>query len=85
MYQLNFTQTALKTLKKIDKSVTGRILDKIEWMTNNIDQVTPISLKGEYSEFYKLRIGNYRVIYDVDFNKLEITIHFIGHRSDIYK
>ncbi len=85
MYQLNFTPTALKSLKKIDKSIANRILDKIEWISNNIDQVTPISLKGEYSEFYKLRIGNYRVIYDVDFNKLEIIIHFVGHRSEIYK
>lgn len=44
-----------------------------------------ISLKDDFSDLYKLRVGNYRVIYELDYDKLEIIVHFIGHRKDIYK
>jgi mRNA interferase RelE/StbE len=85
MYELKFTISAVNSLKKIDKTVVRRIVKRIEWIAENIDQIKPVSLKGDFPGLYKLRIGNYRVIYDIDFDKLKITIHFVGHRSKIYK
>jgi mRNA interferase RelE/StbE len=48
--------------------------------------IKPERLKGElWKDKFKLRVGDYRVIYSVDFEKKIITVHLIGHRSEIYK
>ena len=85
MYEINFTKSAKESLLKIDKQIARRIIRKIEWLGENFDLIKPVSLKGELSEFYKMRIGDYRVMYTVNREKLVITIHFIGHRKEIYK
>ena len=85
VYEIRLLPTAVKCLEKIDSKVGQRILDKIEWLVYNFDYVRPLPLLGDLSGFYKLRIGNWRVIYEVERDKLEIIIHYIGHRSKIYK
>jgi len=84
IYDINFTKTAKESLLKIDKSVIKRILSKIEWLGENFDFIKPLALKGNLGEFYKLRVGDYRVIYTVDKRLLKITIHFVAHRREIY-
>ncbi|MEK6636083.1 MAG: type II toxin-antitoxin system RelE/ParE family toxin [Planctomycetota bacterium] len=59
--------------------------DKLKWLIENVDSVEHIQLKGKYSGLYKLKVGAYRVIYELDNNKRIITVHKIGHRRDIYK
>ena len=67
MYKVNFTETAVESLKKIDKIISKRIIEKIEWLSLNFDLIKPISLKDDFSDLYKLRVGNYRVIYELDY------------------
>lgn len=43
-----------------------RILNKIQWLSVNFEQITPLSLTGQWLGFYKLRVGDYRVIYELD-------------------
>ncbi len=84
-YSVKFTKTAKESLLKLEKEIGRRILHKIEWLSENFDMIKPISLKGELSDFYKLRVGDYRVLYTVDKELLKIIVHFIGHRKYIYK
>ncbi|WP_233467234.1 type II toxin-antitoxin system RelE family toxin [Dolichospermum flos-aquae] len=46
--------------------------------------MTPLSLTGQWSGFYKLRVGDYRVIYELDIEEQLIIIIRIGHRREIY-
>jgi len=57
----------------------------LEWLADNLDFIKPVPLKGQFSRLFKLRIGNYRIIYDIDYENFVITVHYIGHRKDIYK
>jgi mRNA interferase RelE/StbE len=58
----------------------------LRWLAENFDMIKPERLKGEmWKDKFKLRVGDYRVIYSVDFEKKIITVHLIGHRSEIYK
>lgn len=67
------------------KSVRERILRKINWLALNLDvAVTPESLKGDLADFFKLRVGDYRVIYDRDAESRTIVVIRIGHRREIY-
>ena len=65
-------------------SARERILRKISWFALNFDNMTPEALKGELSSFFKLRVGDYRVIYDLDAASQTIVIVRAGHRSEIY-
>ena len=66
MYQVIILPKALKDLLKIDKAIAKRITDKLAWLSNNIETVNITPLKSNLSGFYKLKVGDYRVIYDID-------------------
>ncbi len=84
-FNVEYSPEAINDLKKIDKAIAQRILDKIKWLSNNFPYITPQSLRGNMKNFYKLRAGDWRVIYTVDLIKKTIRIHMVGHRSEIYK
>jgi mRNA-degrading endonuclease RelE of RelBE toxin-antitoxin system len=52
--------------------------------SESFEQITPQSLTADYAGFYKLRVGDYRVIYEFDSEARIIFIDKIGHRSEIY-
>jgi len=47
--------------------------------------IRPQPLKENLSNLYKLRVGDYRIIYEILADEETIVIHFIGHRKEIYK
>ncbi|WP_424404722.1 type II toxin-antitoxin system RelE family toxin [Microcoleus sp.] len=53
-------------------------------MAENFEQITPMPLSANLAGFFKLRVGDYRVIYSFDDDLNVITIHQIGHRREIY-
>ena len=85
MYQVVILPKALKDLSKLDKSIIKRIMDKLTWLSDNIEIINTVPLKSKLSEFYKLKIGDYRVIYDIDYSGKVVTVHKAGHRKEIYK
>ena len=84
-YSVEFKPQSIKQLEKIDSTIQSRIIKKLRWLEINIKNVTPLSLTGNLSDFYKLRIGDYRVIYTLNHEEKIITIHEIGHRREIYE
>jgi mRNA interferase RelE/StbE len=84
-YQAEWEQEAVDNLRKIDPSVSQRILSKINWLTTNLDKIKPIPLKGPLKNYFKLVIGDYRVLYSIIHSRNIIIIHLIGHRRNIYK
>ena len=81
--RIEWTEYALDDLAKLDLPIQKRILRKIGWFGRHFNNQTPEPLAGELSGTYKIRIGDWRVIY-----KLEqdiIVIYAIGHRKDVYK
>ena len=84
-YKVNFTPKGREGLGRLDKAVAQRILDKIRWLSQNVEDVHPLSLKGKYSDVYKLRVGDWRVLYTFYPAEKVITIHLVRHRRDIYR
>jgi mRNA interferase RelE/StbE len=60
------------------------VLRKIRWLSDNFKELAPQALTGNLSGLFKLRIGDYRAIYSFNDETGMITIHRIGHRSEIY-
>ncbi len=83
-YSVSFESESITDLDNLDQVVRLRILNKIQWLSVNFGQITPLSLTGQWSGFYKLRVGDYRVIYELDIEEQLIIIIRIGHRREIY-
>lgn len=85
MYQVIVLPNALKDLSRTDKAVSKRVTDKLTWLSENIETITPVPLKGTFYAFLRLKVGDWRVIYKVNHDKKIITIHKVGHRREIYR
>ena len=83
MPKIEWTEQALEDLQKLDKPIAKRILKKVTWFSNQFENITPEVLSGDLSGTYKLRIGDWRVIYTIE-NDV-IIIQALGHRREIYK
>ncbi|GAH16732.1 unnamed protein product [marine sediment metagenome] len=82
-YQIKWKKSAVKSIKVIAKNERKYIIKEIEKLPK-----TPLlgkKLQGDYEEFRRIRIGNYRVIYFVDFQRISILILKISHRKDAYR
>jgi len=84
-YSVIILPKAYDALSKIDKPIAKRITDKLAWFSENVKSINTIPLTGNFSGLYKLKVGAYRVVYEIDYERKIITIHKIGHRRDIYK
>jgi len=82
MYNIEFDKKAADFFKKLDKSLQNRIGKKIELLKNNPRLGIP--LVGNLSGFYKLRVGDYRIIYQIKNEQLIILVLDIEHRKSIY-
>lgn len=85
-YQVVYTKKAIKSLSKIDQSQQKLILAWIEKNLVQADDPKALgkSLKGNLKEYWRYRIGNYRILADIDNDEIKIIIFNIGHRRDIY-
>lgn len=83
-YSVTYELEALADLEKLPKNVCQRIITKVNWLAQNFDQIAPQPLSNNLSGFFKLRVGDYRVIYEFDRAEESITVDRIGHRSEIY-
>ena len=82
MYKILFTNRSLKDLENIDTSTQKRIAAKLkEYSAEPLKYSKKLSNSNLGS--YRFRIGDYRVIFDID--KENIVILRIGHRKNIYK
>ena len=85
MYSVHFTPIATDDLSRLDKPLTQRIFTKIRWLAENFDSLTPESLTGKWVGVFKLRVGDYRVLYTFSKAETSITVYFVRHRREVYK
>ena len=83
IYSLNFSKHAVKELAKINEPYYSNIKQSITNLTQNPRPQGYKKLKGRSG--YRIRVGNYRVIYEVIDHELIIDIIALGHRKDIYE
>ena len=82
-YKVILTNKAEKQLRKIDSSIQKRLVKKMEQLVPNPRMIGVKKLKGE-DNFYRVREGNYRIIYAIQDTELLIVVINVGHRRDIY-
>lgn len=86
MYHVEFTKNALKQLKNMDKSSASLILG---WIRKNIEgcdnpRVHGKGLTANRSGQWRYRVGDYRIITEIEDDKVIVLVLNVGHRIDIY-
>ena len=82
MYEIIFDEKTVEFLEKIEKNTRKRIYNKI--ISTKEDPLHYFERLTRRSEF-KLRVGDYRVIADIDDTTKKISVLVIGHRKNIYQ
>ena len=80
-YDIGFKPRAIKDLKAIDKREGTRIAEKIEAMRD--DLTGDVKKLTNFTPEYRLRVGNYRVLFALEDNK--IIVYRVQHRKDTYR
>ena len=86
MYQLAFTKQSLKDLKDLDVTIRMMVLAWIEKNLSNIENHRIIGkpLKGNHEGLWRYRVGQYRLLTQIQDQKLTILMVTITHRKDAY-
>jgi mRNA interferase RelE/StbE len=82
-YQVKLKKKAIKALQNINEPYYSNIKESIYDLANNPRPFGYIKLKGR--EGYRIRIADYRIIYDIFDDVLVVDIVDLGHRKDIYE
>ena len=83
-YSLHFKPSVEKDLGSLPKPLIARILDRLEQLKSNPLPHQSAKLHGA-ERLYRLRVGDYRIVYELDTEAMLITIHHIRHRREVYR
>ena len=83
--RVRLLDAAVRDLARLDKPDARRVVERISWLASNHDTIRLEALSGNLAGLYKLRVGDYRVIYEMLDAEQILLVHAIGHRRDIYR
>ena len=85
-WKIDLSTNALKQLRKLDKPVAQRILKFLRERVEKLDDPRKVGerLQGPLGDFWKYRVGDYRVICSLQDDKVVVWVVRIGHRSEVY-
>lgn len=83
-YSITYTPSAAKAIRKLDKPTARRLLNAIGTLASNPRPSGCIQLKGGRGEF-RIRLGDYRIVYDVQDDELVVLVLKVGHRREVYR
>jgi len=86
-WTVDYTETAQKQLRKLDRQVARRILDFLDERVVDAQDPrgTGKALTGPLGNFWRYRVGEYRVICDIQDGRLRVLVVQIGNRREVYR
>jgi len=82
-YSLRIKGSAVKALRRLRKADRLRLIEAIDRLST--EPAAGGVLKGEFRGLRRLRVGSYRIIYEVDEGELTVLVIRVGHRKDVYR
>lgn len=83
-YRVEITPSAQRELSKLAKTVQKRIDERIQALAKNPRPPGSKKLEGE-GDFYRIRVGDFRIVYQVEDKVLLVVVVRIGHRREVYR
>ena len=83
-YKVDFKPSAEKDLRNLPRPIIARIKEKIEKLAADPFPFQAVKLSTA-EHLYRIRVGDYRIIYEVNELKMQVTIHYVRHRRQVYR
>lgn len=83
-YAISFARSARKQLQVLDRALALRIIGRIESLAVTPRPVGCVKLEGG-SRLWRIRVGDYRVIYEIDDHRRRVDVSAVRHRRDAYR
>ena len=83
-YNISFKPSVERDLRPLSKSVVARVMDRIERLKTEPFPRQAIKLSGA-ERLYRIRVGDYRIVYEVDIRAKQVMIHYVRHRREVYR
>lgn len=83
MYEIKFARTATKELRSLPSQIIQRIAGKIDQLAEDPRPKNCRKLQG-YDNLWRIRIGDYRVVYEISDQIKVVEIRRVRHRRDVY-
>lgn len=84
MYNLEYKATVAKELRQLPKTQLKRVVKRIQQLAKDPRAVGCVKLQGT-DNIYRLRQGDYRIIYTINDGSVTVLVIKIGHRKDVYE
>jgi mRNA interferase RelE/StbE len=85
IYRLAIKSSAAKELEAVgQKADRARLVSSIQALAEQPKPVGAEKLSG-HIDLYRIRVGNYRVVYEIDNGQIVVTVIKVGHRKEIYR
>lgn len=84
-YRVTYTNSAIKDLESIDKRYNKTIREKLDLLTNGAHGLDVKRLAGKAKPTFRLRVGIYRITFEVNDHEIAILVVSVHHRQDAYK
>lgn len=87
MWDIRFTDTSQKQLSKLDRAVQRRIVKYLSERLSPIEDPRQLGhgLTGELAQYWRYRVGDYRLICEIQDDVLTVLVVTIGHRREVYR
>ena len=85
IYNVALTPVAEADLRRLDATVARRVMAKLQRLAENVETIRLEALAGAWQGVFKLRVGNYRVLYTHETVGRRIVVHFVRHRREVYR
>lgn len=87
IWTLEFSDETLKQLKKLDKKISEKIVTFVKGRIAELEDPRTLGkpLTGNLATYWRYRVGDYRIVCQINDQKILITVVKVGHRKDIYE
>ena len=83
-YSLCYKPSVEKDLQSIPRPIVGRIIERVERLPSNPFPPQSAKLQGA-ERLYRLRVGDYRIVYKVNTDAMHIIVQYVRHRREVYR
>ena len=85
MYKIVFEKRAAKSLSSLSVTLSRKIALSLKDLSTNPRQKGCKKLLGTFKDYWRIRIGDYRVVYEIDDEEMIVRVYRIMHRKEVYK
>jgi len=83
-YTVHVAPAAAKALRRMDRDAIRKIGDAIDGLADNPRPLGVKKLQGD-SQLWRIRVGDYRILYEIHDKRLIVLVVHLGHRRDVYR